>query len=201
MGIFSRQPGSPAYVPPQTGDTSTLLGGGGQPPGDPDRARPTKVDLHFEPVGTGGGRSHHGYIVVTDGTTQKQWTTEALPSERRARAILPSGFVQSFVTEGQAAPRASSRHVATFETDVPADQVAGKLSGFSERFNERKIPYDLPINLHYDPYGLAPPQSPVRNSNYYVGSAWADLTGATPALPPGLDAPGWGDHRKKGQFE
>jgi hypothetical protein len=64
MGIFSKQNQSSAYVPPQNGGNSTLLGGNVLPAADLkddlNRSPSTTVDLRFTPVQTGAGRMSHG---------------------------------------------------------------------------------------------------------------------------------------------
>jgi hypothetical protein len=201
MGIFSKQDQSSAYVPPQNGSNSTLLGGNVLPVadlrGDLNRSPSTTVDLRFTPVQTGAGRMSHGFIVVTDNATGKQWRSEGMPEGQSVRGAMPVGALTASTAELAAGQRADGRQATSFSTDVPAADVARRLAAFSSAFAAKSIPYGLPISPPVDPYGLASPRLPVTNSNYYASAAWDHLTGTTPDLPRDILAPGWGDHRVK----
>lgn len=201
MGIFSKQNQSSAYVPPQNGSNSTLLGGNVLPAADLsddlNRSPLTTVDLRFTPVQTGAGRMSHGFIVVTDNATGKQWRSEGMPEGQSVRGLLPAGALTASTAELDADQRADGRQAASFATDIPAKEVASRLAAFSSAFAAKRIPYGLPISPPVDPYGMAPARLPVTNSNYYAGAAWDHLTGTTPDLPRDILAPGWGDHRLK----
>jgi hypothetical protein len=110
---------------------------------------------------------------------------------------MPVGALTASTAELKPHERANGRQATSFSTDVPAEDVAGRLAAFSSAFAAKDIPYRLPISPLADPYGLAPPRLPVANSNYYAGAAWDYLAGTTPDLPRDILAPGWGDHRLK----
>jgi hypothetical protein len=169
---------------------------------DLNRSPSTTVDLRFVPVQSGVGRMSHGFIVVTDNTTGKQWRSEGMPEGASIRGLMPAGALTASTAELAADQHADGRQAASFATDVPADEVAKRLTAFSSAFSAKRMPYDLPIAPPVDPYGLAPPRLPVRNSNYYAGAAWDHLTGMLADLPRDVVAPGWGDHRLKvGSFQ
>lgn len=142
----------------------------------------------------------HGFIVVTDNVTGKQWLSEGMPEGASVRGMLPVGALTASTAELPQGQHAGGRQAASFVTDVPADEVAKRLTTFSSGFSAKRLPYDLPITPPVDPFGMAPPRLPVRNSNYYAGAAWDHLTGSVPPLPRDLVAPGWGDHRLKVGF-
>lgn len=195
---------SSAYVPPQNDSNSTLLGGGILPAADVsddlNRSPATTIDLRFTPVQSGAGRMSHGFMIVTDNATGKQWRSEGMPEGRRALGQIPGGALLALTSVLQPNERIDGRPAASFSTDQPAEEVAGRLAAFSSAFTAKRLPYGLPIIPPVDPYGLAPPRFPVTNSNYYAGAAWQHLTGALPDLPRDVVAPGWGDRRLKVGF-
>ncbi|MBS0547753.1 MAG: hypothetical protein JSR24_08395 [Proteobacteria bacterium] len=189
---------SSAYVPPQTEGNSTLLGGGVLPAadvrGDLNRTPATTVELRFNPV---IGGNYHGYIVVTDNATNRQWVSEGGPDGVRSSGQLPGGYLTAGTLAKSPGERLGSKSAASFLTDIPADQVAKRLGRFSDNFSARRLAYQIPISEPAYPYAIATQEPPVHNSNYYIGAAWDDLRGEIPSLPRGVSAPGWGDHRRE----
>jgi hypothetical protein len=202
MGIPFKKQQPSAYAPSKEGDNLTLLGGGALPRADLtddlNRSPSTTVELHFRPV-EGYDWASHGVIVVTDNITGKKWMSEGAANGMKSRGTFPASPLYATTKEQVTQWRPEGRQTASFVTDVPANEVAKRLKAFSDAFSERRLPYDLPIppiNPNPDVW-VAPPQLPVRNSNYYASAAWEHLTGSVPRLPSDLTAPGWGDHRLK----
>ncbi|HTR87899.1 MAG TPA: hypothetical protein VMI56_25685 [Reyranella sp.] len=191
------------YVPPRNGVGPTLLNSSAQPEAgqydDLNRSPATTIELRFSPVQTGTDQTtvgHHGYIVVTDNISGKQWKSEAGPTGQRVRGLLPSGFLEAHTREKGDTVKDPTQ-AATFTTDVPAEEVAARLTKFSDAFSQRKVPYRLPDYLLPgvpESYLRDPPPS-TTTSNYYAGAAWEHLTGSLPRLPSGVFAPGWGEHK------
>jgi len=180
-----------------------LLGAGVVPGADLrddlNRNPSTTVDLRFRPVEVvGAGGMSHGFIVVADNATGKKWISEGGPGGQSIRGTMPASPLTASTVGSDAEAQPAGRRTASFVTDVPADEVAKRLTAFSSTFSAKRIPYDLPIDPPVDPYGIVPPvHLPVRNSNYYAGAAWEHFTGTVPELPRDITAPGWGDHRFK----
>lgn len=190
---------SSAYVPPQKESNSTLLGGGVLPASDVrddlNRTPATTVELRFEPIARSGGLFSHGFIVVTDNKSGSRWRNEG-HGEVTMLGTMPGGMLSASTSNSTVEQANSSKLAASFSTDAPADEVAQRLTQYGSAFSAKRIPYTLAFPPPEDLYGLAP-SIPMHNSNYYIGSAWEHVTGGLPRLPPGISAPGWGDHRSK----
>lgn len=206
MGIYSKQNQSSAYVPPQNGSNSTLLGGNVLPVADVqndlNKSPTTNVELRFRHVILGGRNTgfDHAYIVITDNRTGEQSVHQASPQGPQGSNLfpLPMGTIIATTDPYDSASNGYNqpyRKVAGFNTDASAESVRASLDGFGKAFNRKAIPYVLPdVRIPFVPANRHP-IFPTQNSNYYGGAAWQHLTGAVPELPTEIDAPGWGDHR------
>lgn len=202
MGIFSKQSQSSAYVPPQTGGNSTLLGDSAQPAAgqydDLNRSPATSVELRFRHVRYPGYDTgyDHAFIVVTDNLTGEQWVNQAGPWGPDGDPVL--GSLEATTDEYKSGKSrdydAPYKPVARFTTDASPESVKEKLEVFSDRFNRGRTTYELPPV----PLLMVPPdvrsRLPTRNSNFYGGAVWDYLTSSVPKLPDSIDAPGWADH-------
>ena len=122
----------------------------------------------------------HGYIIVTDNATGQQWISQAGPDGQCDSCTVPLLLGTIEATTEAYGPGMNGYDqdyslAASFTTDVAATQMVNQLSTYSEAFTAQQIPYLLFAS----------------NSNTYAGGAWQNLTGSTPALPAGVDAPGW----------
>lgn len=214
MGIFSKQPDSPAYVPPQAGGIPTLLGDNAMPApgqnGDLNGSPATSVELRFRHVvlkghDIGFPKEHdtgfdHAFIVVTDNRTGAQYVHQASPRGPQGANWFPSALGTVIATTDPYNAKSNGydlqyKKVASFDTDASPEHIRDSLTGFGAAFNMKSIPYTMPdLKLPLVPRNRHP-LIPTPNSNYYGGAAWQSLTGTVPELPQDIDAPGWGDHR------
>lgn len=206
MGIFSSQPKSSPYVPPLNVE-STLLGESEAAQSDDlNRSPATTVELRFRhvslptklpPWARVGTSRDHAFIVITDNTTGEQWVNEAGPLSMDGAPVLgtTNATVENY-DKNYSNYDVPYKTIARFTTDAPASVAKGKLESFANRFNDNQLDYQLPPDvLPMIPSNMQD-RIPTRNSNYYGGYAWQYLTGSVPALPAGMDAPGWGDHAR-----
>jgi hypothetical protein len=206
MGIFSKQSQQSAYVPPQTGGSSTLLGSSAQPEAgqydDLNRSPATSVELRFRHATPGQYDTgfDHAFIVITNNQTGEQSVHQASSLGPQGSNLfpLPMGTITATTDPYDAKAHGYNqpyRKIAAFNTDASAESVRKSLDDFGNAFNKKAIPYVLPdVRIPFVPVNRRP-IFPTPNSNYYGGAAWQFLTGSVPELPTEIDAPGWGDHR------
>jgi RHS repeat-associated protein len=142
----------------------------------------TTVDLRFREVILGGvdTGAMHGFIVVKNNLTGKQWVSQGGPdySVPCAYCLVPLPSDQSWTepytssNTGYGQPYVS---VSSYTTSMSTDLIVDQLTQFSNQFNSEELPYLYPT----------------PNSNFYAGEAWQNLTGSIPALPSNVNAPGW----------
>lgn len=202
MGIFGKPKPTYNYVPPA--DTpSTLLGRSAQPEAgqfdDLNRAPATSVELRFRRVAFPGWRTtrDHAFIVVTDNATGKQWVHQAGPGGPDGDPLLGSIKVDTDVYDKDARGYNDDyRTVARFSTDTSPESVAKRLATYGNHFENSGASYQLPPDVLAMVPATRQDELSTRNSNYYGGLVWQNLTGKVPKLPSDMDAPGWGDHTR-----
>ncbi|HXC55053.1 MAG TPA: hypothetical protein VNU97_07145 [Rhizomicrobium sp.] len=130
----------------------------------------TTVVSHFREVVFGGWDTGamHGFIVVRNNLTGKQWVSQGGPSYDVpcAYCLLPLPSDQSWTEPYTSSNTGYSQFyvsVSSFTTDLSSDAIVGQLSQFSNEFNSEELPYLYPT----------------PNSNFYAGEAWQNLTGCS----------------------
>jgi RHS repeat-associated protein len=144
----------------------------------------TVISLRFREIkrfGIGIGK-WHGYIVVSD-LSNRQYVSEAGPDGACTHTGCGfRGSIQAWTHAiGPADEGATNDYTlaAAVTEDVAAQTIDAQLLTFSDAYTEAQVPYYVSV------------VGPSSTSNTFAADEWQFVTGYTPALPNGVDAPGW----------
>lgn len=121
---------------------------------------------------------------MTDNNNGKQWINQGgpgdpkqVPCDRCFGTWQPDQAWLDSYTPSSRGYKDPYVLAARIYTNMAAVSVVRQLQQYTAHWNSLGLPYEFP--------------SP--NSNTFAAGAWRNLTGSVPALPPGVNAPGYGD--------